>query len=438
MPHSAHKIAALFYSCIDLFDIQQDFGNNHRIKSDKSRELNTHRKGYSNRENKPFSTEEGHNIVTFNGIMDFNNENTGVFEALKGLLTNKQKAKVVPFVGAGLSADFGFPTWTAFLKEGFEIKKKKMPEKTSYLVIAEQLRYEMGKDEFYAFVRRKFSRDIDKSKIARKAVSFLPKLFPSLIVTTNFDRLLEQIHPKNPPVAYPQKNGPLLSYALEKENPLIFKIHGSVEIAEDIIFTKDAYDDEYAQETDLVKGLHRCFSEDIFLFLGCSLEQDKPLEIWKEMIPNLKDHIHYAILPCKEEKCTQRREELRKQNINVILYPSGKHDCVRVILKELLRATYPYLRRSGITPFRYDAGTVGFFGRENELEALQAFLTANRAFCWTAITGAGGSGKTRLGYEFAENNVSWWNVPKLGEAYNKEELDRTKANIEGDTLFVLD
>jgi NAD-dependent SIR2 family protein deacetylase len=369
--------------------------------------------------------------------------NESVFKELVSLLTDVQRSNVVPFVGAGLSADFGFPTWAAFLKEGFKRINKEMPKNTSYLVAAEQLRDQMGEKTFYTFVEETFDQDIAQIQTARKAVNLLPKLFHNLIVTTNFDRVIEKIHPNTPPVAYPHKPDALIDYTLGKNKPLIFKIHGSVEAARNIIFTKDAYDKEYAPGTGLVNGLRRCFSESKFLFLGCSLEQDRPLELWKEMIPDLERHIHYAILPCINEKCEQRRKDLREQNIHAVLYPLDKHDSVRVILKELLRTVYPdlypqLLRQSGGNPFRHDSGTVDLFGREKELGILQGFLEADMPFCWAAITGAGGSGKTRLSIEFADNNIPWWVVSKLGETYDYEDLRRERENIKESSLFVLD
>ena len=90
-------------------------------------------------------------------------------------------------------------------------------------------------------------------------------------------------------------------------------------------------------------------------------------------------------------------------------------------------------------PFRYDNNTTRFFGRKREMEQLQKFLEADVSFCWSIIRGVSGSGKTRLGYEFANKvrNIPWWKVSNLMEFYEKEDLDREKENIEGNTLFVL-
>jgi len=57
--------------------------------------------------------------VTYDKIMSYDPANIYVFKALEKHLTSERKPNVVPFVGAGLSVEFGFPTWKSFLEEGF-------------------------------------------------------------------------------------------------------------------------------------------------------------------------------------------------------------------------------------------------------------------------------------------------------------------------------
>ena len=50
--------------------------------------------------------------------------------------------------------------------------------------------------------------------------------------------------------------------------------------------------------------------------------------------------------------------------------------------------------------FMYDTCPVAFLGRDSEMSMLKEFVLDNRRILWWAITGAAGSGKTRLAYEF--------------------------------------
>ena len=56
-----------------------------------------------------------------------------------------------------------------------------------------------------------------------------------------------------------------------------------------------------------------------------------------------------------------------------------------------------------INPFKYNSCTTELIGRENDLAALHRFLEQdeNISVKWWAITGVGGSGKSRLAFEFA-------------------------------------
>ncbi|MDR0493098.1 MAG: leucine-rich repeat protein [Nitrososphaerota archaeon] len=89
--------------------------------------------------------------------------------------------------------------------------------------------------------------------------------------------------------------------------------------------------------------------------------------------------------------------------------------------------------------FKYNAGTVKFFGREKELRSLYKFLEVEDPFCWIAITGKGGSGKTRLCYQLVKiMEIYGWNAPWLSGNYDEKELEKEKENIRRNTLFVLD
>lgn len=58
--------------------------------------------------------------------------------------------------------------------------------------------------------------------------------------------------------------------------------------------------------------------------------------------------------------------------------------------------------------YHYANEELGFVGREAELCALNAFLNDSRQTLWWAITGQGGSGKSRLTYEFLKENERGW------------------------------
>jgi len=58
------------------------------------------------------------------------------------------------------------------------------------------------------------------------------------------------------------------------------------------------------------------------------------------------------------------------------------------------------IERNYFSKFSYDSNTVGFFGRKKEWGELVEFCNRSEKLLWWAITGQGGSGKSRLSYEF--------------------------------------
>ena len=77
-------------------------------------------------------------------------------------------------------------------------------------------------------------------------------------------------------------------------------------------------------------------------------------------------------------------------------------------------------------PFKYNSGTTAYIGRLSNLAKLQEFLDTNCQYpaIWWAITGLGGSGKSRIMHELGIKNKKRWQV----------ELIQDKAEINIDNL----
>ena len=95
----------------------------------------------------------------------------------------------------------------------------------------------------------------------------------------------------------------------------------------------------------------------------------------------------------------------------------------------------PYLYNSELLPFQL---------REAEQKELRAFVADGRPFCWWAIVGPGGAGKTRLAYEFQKELEAQgrWTVEKLSSSkmHDLPRLSRDELlrRYPGPTLLILD
>lgn len=365
--------------------------------------------------------------ITFDEIMDFYPEhNRSVFEDLKSDCRNKY---LIPFVGAGLSAFCGYLGWPDVLRQlvkfVFSADKQEdintMIEKGELLQAAQKIHDNLPRMliELKKIIDYRKIRDCDAQRLYASAVYVLPYLFnDSMVMTTNFDRVLEEVYDKQQKkfekVISPYEPD-LLTQIRQRNLHCLFKLHGDIGentiAADKLVFTKEQYDRVYMKDGTLVRELTEWFRSKKLLFLGCSLAMDRTMEVLRMVSSQNTALDHYAILACKPEDMEQRIQELGELGISAIYYPDGKHDAVRVILERILEETnytaYERLKREDATlvseserRFMYNSDFIAFTGRQKEISLLEEFCKSEGITSWWAVIGPGGMGKSRLIHEF--------------------------------------
>lgn len=265
-----------------------------------------------------------------------NSDQANVF---KRLIESIKRKRISPFVGAGLSAPCGFPLWGAALSkvtrklegvsksdqgamlpalEYLEEVKQRI-DNWEYLDAA-QLLYENHRTHIERFVLDTF--DGAHSKNIEGPARLVPKLSDGCIITTNFDELIEK--------AFLQENKAIEGYmhGTQSQNQFaskliqgercILKLHGNFNSPESYIFSKSQYDDAYGNGSldytkPLAKILRQIFISHSLLFLGCSLEKDRTLELFIDVVDSNTFDIppHFALLPDMDE----HNEKLAKEEL---------------------------------------------------------------------------------------------------------------------------
>ena len=298
--------------------------------------------------------------MTFDEIMQFHPDNPTVFKEIKDRI-----AQLVPFVGAGLSviepggSDPFYPLWEKSLRmigdkltspANRETLKAILNDKTNgnRLMDAAQFLEEkrtpanLAMDFAALFTPNKL--DGKDGKLQQLPVWLLPMLFPGMAVTTNLDRVLETVYQKHnidlPALLPGERPGVMRRRLRELGSRFLLKLHGTVE--EDgtidygsVVFTAKQYEAHYSEDATLVQDLRSTYQSKILLFLGCSLDQDKTLDILQGELTD--GFYNYAITNCTEDDLDDRTAELGRLHIRAILYPDGEYDSVRILLAELLR-----------------------------------------------------------------------------------------------------
>jgi tetratricopeptide (TPR) repeat protein len=377
-------------------------------------------------------------MLDFEEIIGYSPRNREVFNELSKLCI---KQMIVPYIGAGMSA-FEFPIWDKLIKEQYKIYfHKEKPEYLGNIDTAKKIKNELkkrGKD---------FSQEICKimggeygeekwvevlKKAEDESISFIPKLFFGPIVTTNFDQIIEKIHNNELLPAFPnhiEKLKEEVKQTINKRKRILYKIHGCASSPENIVLTKDKYDEVYHPDTELVKSLEKFFQGFNFLFLGCSLtEDDYPIDLLLRL-QEKSGMPHYAIVECEEEKIKPRRGELEAKNIFPILYKKGEYKSVKTILDKLLGEIQNQLFEAPKYDTSFIDRTDSIINKiTNKLEYSECSILA--------LNGNAGVGKTRIMSEYAHNmkekyeNIFWFNA--ISADYVKEEICRF---VVGNTLI---
>ena len=403
----------------------------------------------------------------------YKKHNQSVFQQI---LDAQRKGTLSPFVGAGLSVPFGYKQWGGVLKE---LAENILDEDARSLVL-DQLRrgeYEKAADgvlENYPFMLDQLpqivSPDIlqgcSDEKKRSTAAWVLPYLFRrELVMTTNFDRCLEECYLAQMNAAIPTVtplNRDRLDQLQLNQELCLLKLHGDIGreavSIDDLVFTGEQYETHYADGSPLVRVLTQRFSSRRMLFLGCSLSSDRTMRVLEKVVSANRGIRHFAILGCKQSEINARMKSLAKLGILPIFYDESNHDAVRVILERLLeetdRAGYARLRRScqsaapaadARQPLMFDAEYFPFTGREPEQAQLRQFCEAEDQLLWWAVTGPGGMGKSRLVYEFCKSMAAeGWKVQRFEASHSRGGPARSLTELPGwmpeadRTIVVLD
>ena len=337
--------------------------------------------------------------------------------------------EVTPFLGAGMSVDFGYPTWDGFLDRAIreEVNDARQEElqalrdQKEFLPLAEKLDAYTngGAGELIAAV---FHESKMKPVEAPEDhyCRLLQKMGVHTYVTTNYDRVIE---------AHVPGIGVFLPTTLRKieeiteqdrrRTPYLLKLHGSYERPESLVLTERQYRENYPEDASAVNPavLRHLWQNKVLLFLGCSLEKDYMVERMEAMSRENRAVHHFAVmgLPESEAQLREKARALRHLKIRPIWYPQGQHACVRLILSLLAgrpdsgdgggqaappeALPEPRLKPPSWAGIRSERD---FLGRDPWLDTLEKrFQKDDLVF----LSGVGGVGKSELAAQYARRQA---------------------------------
>ena len=269
-----------------------------------------------------------------------------------------EAGNVVPFIGAGLSVTGGFPTWKEHLHQqgrtaGIDQTHIEiLLTNGQYEAVIEEIENARGRDVFIQEIRDVFSRTGEITE----TVLQLTELFTDTVITTNYDRLIEQAYDSGEEDAFQIING---LNALERpavDRITIIKLHGDIQNPAQCILSKNQYDQAYGNnQLDMTLPIPKLLSyyylNSNLLFLGCSLNKDRTMQVFqavKDQIGDADKPQHFSIeqAPEDEKKLVERNAQLAKLGITAIWFEKGRFDYV----ENILRLAKNELRYRGVMP----------------------------------------------------------------------------------------
>ncbi|WP_203262150.1 SIR2 family protein [Streptococcus uberis] len=234
--------------------------------------------------------------------------------AIERLIEAKNTDSLLVFVGAGVSANSGLPTWSKLinlLTKGVETSFS-----NDYLKLAELYYQRVGKVDYQKSIQELFSGNFQPNELHL----LLEKLKPSNIVTTNFDCLIENQFSKSP-----------LNYDViakdsdipkSKPRHLIIKMHGDLKNENFVLKESDykSYKNNFKNIKNLVNSLIMTHT---LLFIGYSLNDETLNNILYDILDSFKEEAKDIYLFTSQEYLPADIQYYKERGVSLLSLDSG-------------------------------------------------------------------------------------------------------------------
>lgn len=286
------------------------------------------------------------------------------FDQLVGRL---EDGDVVPFIGAGLSVAGGFPTWEYHLRTqsrtaGIDpVHTEALLVSGQYEAVIAEIEASRSRDVFTQEIRDVFSRTGEITS----TTLLITELFTDTVITTNYDRLIEQAFDTGAQNSFQVLNNMNALADQNADRVSIIKLHGDIKVPGNCILSKNQYDEAYGNnEIDMTRPIPKLveyyYKNSSLLFLGCSLNNDRTVHVLRAVKQKARDILlpqHFTIeqAPETEQEFCDRNAYLLGLGITGIWFQKGQFEYVEGMLRlarnELrYRGKFPRKRDNSMEP----------------------------------------------------------------------------------------
>lgn len=263
------------------------------------------------------------------------------------------RVNLVPIVGAGASLSLGLPNWQQLIQNltrraGIDLKTSITEEPPDIL---QDIKQRLGDITFTASIQHELRLDRASTSTALQALTTAPI---GRIITTNLDFAIEvafskagkPLPPENVGRGYSKEE--LALFERQSSEPILLKIHGSLERPASWVLTRKDYDTAYVHPGNLKEFFST--KNSIPLFIGFSFSDFDVNEGLR--LASLSWYKKaYTIIPIKDA----RKLETRLKNIGVIPIGFFEFDQIPEIIDEIFRCSplsieFRFFKKADISP----------------------------------------------------------------------------------------
>lgn len=383
-------------------------------------------------------------------------------EEYPALLKALKNDKLVFLFGSGISVSLTHQPggWVRWILDGTEY----IEDKSIGKAIADSVNRDTSADNLIRMVGQVIKetkrsqtyetwmeRSLESNEVADTSLAKTLKLLiaaKAIFLTTNYDLLLEQAADLQT-LSYTQPDE-CFCMLDRNRNHSVIHIHGVYDSAnhiDSIVADEDQYQAIVSDEA--AQFIQNLLSTRTLILVGCGQTADD-VNISRFVTfarEKLKLDAKYFFL-AKENQAPENLPD----SFEIVSYgteyedlPLFLSDMAQVCIKQRIESNPMVLRSAfteketdvyGLSEYHFTREYVPFCGRSRELAALQAFAESDRRICWWALTGQGGSGKSRLAFEFIKRISSKYYAFFLNYKVDDGYLDAFIP--EYDTFVVID
>ena len=198
------------------------------------------------------------------------------------------------FVGAGISAQLGLPTWKELLTPCATKLGMAIDDVNDYYALSQYYANTFGKNA----LKREMNREFQLFQSKNETLDTLLSLEPNSIWTTNYDTAIEDnLQSKRVRFSKVHDDHDLANIS-SSDTPIIYKLNGDIHNLENIILTKDDWENYEHTHPTIITFLKRELVSNTFLFLGYSFSDNlitKSLSDIRRYVGESSNY-HYTIM----------------------------------------------------------------------------------------------------------------------------------------------